>query len=56
MTRPTPKTFIIIFQNIKAGFQPKIKERKISICDKTKGVMITESSVGLITPSNSPDE
>ncbi|XP_049823180.1 sodium- and chloride-dependent GABA transporter 1-like isoform X2 [Aethina tumida] len=45
-----------ILQNIKAGFQPKIKERKISICDKTKGVMITESSVGLITPSNSPDE
>ncbi|CAH0555838.1 unnamed protein product [Brassicogethes aeneus] len=40
-----------IVQNIRAGFKAKIKERRISICDKTKGVLITQSNVGLITPS-----
>ncbi|CAG9760689.1 unnamed protein product [Ceutorhynchus assimilis] len=41
-----------IVQNFKAGVVPIIKQRKISICDKT-GQLITQSKLGLITPSSS---
>ncbi|ENN80479.1 hypothetical protein YQE_03083, partial [Dendroctonus ponderosae] len=40
-----------IIQNFKDGLIPAIKQRKISICDKTTGQLITQSKVGLITPS-----
>lgn len=42
-----------IIENFKAGIIPTIKQRKISICDRTTGQMITQSKVGLITPSDS---
>ncbi|KAL1498067.1 hypothetical protein ABEB36_008924 [Hypothenemus hampei] len=42
-----------ILENIKAGIVPIIKQRKISICDKTTGQLITQSKVGLITPAAS---
>lgn len=40
-----------ILQNFKTGLLPAIKQRKISICSKTK--TITESNVVLFAPSNS---
>ncbi|XP_066261098.1 sodium- and chloride-dependent GABA transporter 1-like isoform X2 [Euwallacea similis] len=40
-----------VIENFKAGIIPIIKQRKISICDRTTGQMITQSKVGLITPS-----
>ncbi|XP_076266203.1 sodium- and chloride-dependent GABA transporter 1-like isoform X1 [Rhynchophorus ferrugineus] len=42
-----------IIQNIRNGLTPLIKQRKISMCDKTTGQVITQSSVGLITPAPS---
>ncbi|KAJ3643224.1 hypothetical protein Zmor_025948 [Zophobas morio] len=45
-----PGTFV---ENLKEGFRPHIKMRKISICDKRTGLPITESNVGLISPSQS---
>lgn len=40
-----------ILQNLKNGIVPRIKQRKISICDRSTGQLITQSNVGLITPS-----
>ncbi|XP_044262964.1 sodium- and chloride-dependent GABA transporter 2-like [Tribolium madens] len=42
-----------IFENLKAGVQPMIKQRKIAVCDKRTGLPITESNIGLISPSQS---
>ncbi|XP_060529848.1 sodium- and chloride-dependent GABA transporter 1-like isoform X2 [Cylas formicarius] len=42
-----------ILKNLRNGLVPTIKQRKISVCDKSTGQLITQSSVGLITPSPS---
>ncbi|XP_050304515.1 sodium- and chloride-dependent GABA transporter 1-like isoform X2 [Anthonomus grandis grandis] len=42
-----------LLQNLKAGIVPIIKQRKISICDKSTSLLITQSKVGLISPSTS---
>lgn len=41
------------FQSIQLGIIPNIKQRKISVCNRSTGLLITQSNVVLITPSSS---
>ncbi|KAJ8957789.1 hypothetical protein NQ314_006504 [Rhamnusium bicolor] len=43
----------VTMANLKTGIQPNIKQRKISIREDTTGQLITQSKIGLITPSPS---